>query len=128
LAYSEALAARIREVLAAIAGVEDRRMFGGVCFTLHGNMLVGVVGEDLMARVGELAYEQALSRPGARPMDFTGRPMRGYVFVGPEGISSADDLLAWIRMARQYVTTLPPKVAKGAAAKAARKTATKRPR
>jgi hypothetical protein len=86
-------------------------MFGGVCFTLHGNMVCGVVKDDLMVRVGPAAHAAALARPHAREMDFTGKPMRGYVFVGSAGLAEDDDLRAWIDAGRAFVGRMPPKQA-----------------
>lgn len=112
MAYSEALAERVRDALKDVKDVGDRKMFGGICFTLRGNMLVGVIGDELMARVGQDAYEAALTRPEVRPMDFTGRPMKGYVFVGPAGMTREKELRAWIDAAMTFVETLPAKAQK----------------
>lgn len=84
-------------------------MFGGIAFLHHGNMFVGIVGDDLMVRVGPAQHETALTRPHARPMDFAGRPMKGYVYVAPEGIDADDTLAGWVRLALEFVSTLPPK-------------------
>ena len=84
-------------------------MFGGLAFMLSGNMLCGIAGDSLMARVGPRRYEEALARPHAREMDFTGRPLRGFVYVAPEGFESDADLAAWVRICEDFVGTLPPK-------------------
>ena len=110
MACDEALVIRLREQLSEIPGVGERRMFGGVCFTLNGNMLCGVVKNEIMVRVGEDAYPAALRSPHAREMDFTGRPMRGYVFVGARGIGTSASLRKWIEAARDFVENLPNKV------------------
>ena len=81
MAYDEGLAERLREVFPEHAGIAEKKMFGGLCFLARGHMFVGIVGEALMARVGPVAYEKALRRPHARVMDFTGKPMKGYVYV-----------------------------------------------
>ena len=86
MAFNERLAARTREALGDVRGVTEIRMFGGLCFTINGNMAVGVTGEDLMVRLSPEEADAGLARPGVRPMDFTGRPMRGFVFVGPEAV------------------------------------------
>jgi len=112
MAYDEGLAERIREALRDTHGVGEKRMFGGLCFLLGGNMMVGIVKDSLMARVGETAQAEALSKRGARPMDFTGKPMKGYVFVDPEGIAEDRDFESWIAMARRFVEVLPPKDSK----------------
>jgi TfoX/Sxy family transcriptional regulator of competence genes len=124
MAFSETLAAQIRAELQNVPQISERKMFGGLCFTLGGNMLVGVVGNELVARVGKASYEAALAQPGARPMDFTGRPMKGYVFIAPAGLAQAQSLRGWIEAACHHVSTLPVKAPrKNAAAKgsAARK-------
>ena len=112
MAYSEALAERIRKSLTGTAGVAEKRMFGGIAFMLHGHMFVGVVDSTLMARVGPDEYEAALSRPHVRVMDFTGKPMPGYVFVDPAGLRTAKALQAWTQKCAKFVGTLPGKVKK----------------
>src|SRR6266852_2671336 len=82
-AYSEALANRIREALARERGVDEIKMMGGLCFMIGGHMALGIVGTELMIRVGPDGYERALARVHAREMDFTGRSMKGFVFVEP---------------------------------------------
>jgi len=109
MAYDEGLAQRIRDALRETADIGEKKMFGGVCFTWGGHMLVGVVKDDLMARIGEDAGPAALSRKGARPMDFTGKPMKGYVFVDRTGIADDRDLEGWIALAKAFVGTLPAK-------------------
>jgi TfoX/Sxy family transcriptional regulator of competence genes len=110
MAYDEGLAERIRGRLGRTDAVEvtETRMFGGIAFLEHGNMVVGVSGPDLMVRVGPDATDDALTRPGARLFDMTGRPMRGWVVV--DGAVLDDDaLVSWIDDARRFVATLPPK-------------------
>lgn len=110
MAYSEALAERVREALVPRGdAVTEIKMFGGLCFTLQGNMCVGVVGDDLMVRVGPDDYDGALNRPHVREMDFTGKPMRGLVYVGPDGVSDDDDLESWVRWGVSFASSLPPK-------------------
>jgi TfoX/Sxy family transcriptional regulator of competence genes len=118
MAFDEGLAQRIRDALHGTSDVAEKKMFGGVCFTWRGHMLVGVVKADLMARVGDEAGPKALARKGARPMDFTGKPMKGYLFVDGSGIAEDRDLEDWIALAKAFVQTLPAKDAK--ATKAAR--------
>ena len=112
MAFDPGLAERIRDILAGSEGVTERRMFGGLAFMLHGNMFVGVLGSTLMARVGPEAYARALGKPHVREMDFTGRPMRGYVFVDAAGTAEDDDLAAWVAACRTFARTLPPKQGK----------------
>jgi TfoX/Sxy family transcriptional regulator of competence genes len=109
MAYDEALAARIREAVAKLPHFTEMKMFGGIAFMHQGNMVLGVVKEDLMARVGADAHQEALKQPGARPMDFAGRPMVGMVFVGPAGTTKESDLHAWIERAMTYARTMEPK-------------------
>ena len=110
MVYDEALAARIRAALAGESGVVEKKMFGGVAFLVNGNMACGVAGgDDLMVRVGPDNHEDALSRPHARPMDFTGRPMRGMVYVAPPGFESDKDLAAWVESGASFARSLPPK-------------------
>lgn len=108
MAYDEQLADRIRTVLGDDPGIDERKMFGGLAFLLDGNMFVGLT-QDLMVRVGPDAWADALAQPHAREMDFTGRSMKGYVYVSPEGIAEDDDLAAWIDRAVAFVGGLPPK-------------------
>jgi TfoX/Sxy family transcriptional regulator of competence genes len=109
MAFDEGLAQRIREALAAERGVSEKRMFGGIAFLLNGNMAVGVVKDDLMVRVGPDAYETLLADPNVRPMDFTGRPMRGFVYVASEGLVADADLHRWIGHGAAYARALPAK-------------------
>jgi TfoX/Sxy family transcriptional regulator of competence genes len=81
---------------------EAKRMMGGLCFMVDGKMCVGVEKNRLMARIGPDAYDDALKRKGCRPMDFTGRPMRGFVFVGREGLQAEQDLSYWLELALSY--------------------------
>jgi TfoX/Sxy family transcriptional regulator of competence genes len=112
MAYSEGLASRTRAVLKRGRGMGERRMFGGVCFTMNGHMVCGVVKNDLMVRVGPDAYRKSLRRPHARPMDFTGRPMIGFVYVAAAGLKSDASLKSWIGAGLAHARTLPPKSAK----------------
>jgi hypothetical protein len=109
MACDERLVERTRAALEGLPGTGERRMFGGVCFTLNGNMLCGIAGADLMVRVGPERYQDALQRPHAREMDFTGRPMKGYVFVAPQGLKSEPALRRWVELGVAYVEALPPK-------------------
>jgi TfoX/Sxy family transcriptional regulator of competence genes len=109
MAYDEGLAERLRELCSENPGITEKKMFGGLCLLARGHMFVGIVGETLMARVGPDAYEKALRRPHARPMDFTGRPMKGYVFVDPPGFEEDRDLKRWVEESLKFVKTLPDK-------------------
>lgn len=103
---SEQLAIRIRGALAGRRNTTEKRMFGGVCFLLRGNMLCGTSKGRLMARVGKDQHAAAMARTGARPMNFTGKTMKGFVWVGAKGYAGAG-LKRWIAMAERYVGKLP---------------------
>jgi len=96
MAYDAGLAERVREALQDMPGISERRMFGGLAFLLHGHMFVGISGESLMARIGPERYVEALAKEHVRVMDFTGRPMKGYVFVDPKGLEADADLEFWV--------------------------------
>lgn len=100
MTYDESMEWRVRQYFdAKRIKYEAKRMMGGLCFMVKGKMCVGVEKNRLMARIGPEAYEDALTRKGCRPMDFTGRPMRGFVFVGLEGLKTAKDLAFWLELA-----------------------------
>ena len=109
MAYDEGLAQRLRESLEGRSGLSEKKMFGGLAFLIHGNMCLGVSGEELMVRVGADAYEEALAQPAAREMDFTGRPLRGFVYVGTEGFESDEDLRTWVERGLGFADSLPRK-------------------
>ncbi|HEX2193239.1 MAG TPA: TfoX/Sxy family protein [Acidimicrobiales bacterium] len=109
MAFDEGLAFRVREQLGPRPELTERKMFGGLAFMTSGNMLVGVIGDDLIARVGPEAMDDALAQPGARLFDMTGRPMGGWVVVGGDAVAEDHELAAWIARAERFVETLPPK-------------------
>ncbi len=109
MAYDETFAERIRAVLGDDPGIDERKMFGGIAFLLDGNMFVGIAKEALMVRVGPDAWDEALAHPHTREMDFTGRSMKGYVFVDDEGTAEEDDLRAWVERGLAFAGSLPPK-------------------
>jgi TfoX/Sxy family transcriptional regulator of competence genes len=109
MAIDDGLAQRIREALDEETDVSERRMFGGLAFMLRGDMCVGVVGEELMVRVGPDGYERALREPHARQMDFTGRAMRGFVYVGADGLASDSELCGWVQRGVGFASSLPAK-------------------
>jgi len=102
MAYDEKLANRIRELLLNKRSVEEKKMMGGLTFMVNNKMCVGILKDDLMARIDPEVYESALERRGCREMDFTGRPMKGFVFIDPEGTKSKKDLEYWIKLALDY--------------------------
>ncbi|MGQ0712073.1 MAG: TfoX/Sxy family protein [Rhodoferax sp.] len=109
MAYDEHLAGRIRKVLGRSSGITEKRMFGGLCFLREGLMFAGVTDSSLMARVGKACYEDALQREYVRVMDFTGKPMAGYVFVDEPGLGTDQELAFWLHRCMDFVATLPPK-------------------
>ncbi len=109
MAFDDGLAERIRTHLRDDPAITERKMFGGLCFLADGNMCCGIVGPDLMVRVGVDAYDAALSEPDAREMTFTGRPMRGMVYVGPEGVAEDADLGRWLDRGLEFARSRPPK-------------------
>lgn len=112
MAYDSGLAQRIRDLLQHRPGVSERSMFGGLAFLVDGKMFAGVQGSILMARVGPERHADALAVPHVREMDFTGRPMKGYVYVDPPGLSDDQALQNWILWCFGYVAALPAKKAK----------------
>ena len=109
MAYDEKLAARLETALQDRQGFSKRKMFGGLCLMINGHMTVGVTSEDMMVRVGPDGYEDALAQPHARAMDFTGKPMKGYVYVGRDGLVSDEALDAWVERTLAFIKTLPDK-------------------
>ncbi len=109
MAYSEKLAGRVGAILDEHPGLAERKMFGGIAFMLNGNMCCGVINDDLMVRVGPEAYEASLERAHARPMDFTGRPMRGMVYVGANGLRGRRALERWVERGVAFAASLPKK-------------------
>lgn len=102
MAYNEKLADRVREYLMEVSNVEEKKMMGGVAFMVNDKMCIGILKDDLLLRIAPEEYEQALERNGCRAMDFTGKPMTGFVFVGEEGFRTNKDFLYWIRLALSF--------------------------
>jgi len=110
MAYDAALSERLRDLLTQMQpAFTEKAMFGGLSFLVHGNMCCGVVGDELIVRVGKGGAAEALEQPGARPMDFTGRPMAGWVTITPVGTGSDDSLARWVRRGLDFVGHLPVK-------------------
>ena len=109
MAYSEDLAGRVRDLLAGHEGLTEKKLFGGIAFFIQGNMCCGVTKDDLVVRVGPEGSEAALAQPGARLMDFTGRPLRGFVYVGPDGHRSDEALEKWLERGVDFALSLPAK-------------------
>ena len=109
MSYDQGVVDRVRKVLAKRRNVAERRMFGGLTFMVGGHMACGVVGDELMVRVGPDAYPEALKNSHAREMDFTGTPLKGFVFVEPKGFATEENLREWLDQAVAFVKTLPVK-------------------
>ena len=109
MAFDEGLAERVRALLADYTDARERKMFGGLCFLCGGNMACGIVGDELMVRVGPNASSDALSHPYAREMDFTGRSMKGMIYVEVAGFAEDADLATWVERGTTYARSLPPK-------------------
>jgi hypothetical protein len=107
--FSTSLAGRVRDALSTTRHISEQRLFGGLGFLLHGNLLVAIWHDALIVRVGPDAYESALREPATREFDITGRPMRGWVVVAAEGVDDDRTLHEWIDRADQFVRTLPAK-------------------
>lgn len=102
MAYSEKIANRVREALGGAKKIEEKRMFGGLCFMVDDKMCIGVNQDEIMCRIDPDIYDEAVERNGARPMDFTGRPMKGYVFVSEDGIKKKSDFDYWIKQCLEF--------------------------
>ena len=108
MAFDEALAERVRLLLADVDEYREQQMFGGIAFMVSGHMACGILGEELIVRLGPQAAAEALDQPHVRPFDFTGRPSRTTVLVGPAALEG-DELKSWVGAATRFVATLPPK-------------------
>jgi TfoX/Sxy family transcriptional regulator of competence genes len=108
MAYDDKLAERIRRALEGRGDVTEKTMFGGLAFLLGGKVFCGIEKCDLMVRVGPARYEESLAHAHVRPMDFTGRPMKGYVYVGPEGCRTQRLVQSWVKKGADFVSTLGP--------------------
>lgn len=107
MAFDEVLAARLRDVFVGDPAIEEKKMFGGIAFMRRGHMCVGVVNEDLLARVGPEAHGKAVVREGARVMDFTGKKMKGFIFVSPESLVDDGALDGWVDLCRAFNDSMP---------------------
>lgn len=102
MAYNEKLVDRIRELISDVPRTVEKNMFGGVCFMVNKKMCVGVAKDEMMCRINPEIQEEALERPGCRVMDFTGRPMKGFVFVSEEGMKTKKDFMYWINLSLEF--------------------------
>ena len=110
MAFDEELADRIRALVHDRPDIAERKMFGGLAFLLRGHMCFGIVGSDLMVRVGADGYQGALAKTHVRPMDFTGRPLKGMVYVAPAGVRTKSALRSWIERGIVFSETMPVKI------------------
>ena len=110
MAYDKKLAERVRKELGRLKAVAEINMFGGLCFTLRGNMCCGILNDDLVLRVAPDLAKKYLAEPHVRPMDFTGRPMKNFLYVGPKGYRTAPALKKWIKRSLDFAASLPPKI------------------
>jgi TfoX/Sxy family transcriptional regulator of competence genes len=102
MAYSEALADRLRNYFSSVRKVEEKKMFGGLCFMVDDKMCVGAVGDELMARIDPETFDAALKKKGVRPMDHSGKSMKGFIFVAPHAIDNEKDLKYWLNEALEF--------------------------
>ena len=109
MAFDEALATRVGAVLADEAGVIEKKMFGGLCYMVNGHMCCGIVKDQLMLRVGAEQYQTLLAKPHAREMDFTGRALKGMLYIDGDGIRTKRQLNTWIERALNFNRALDPK-------------------
>jgi hypothetical protein len=109
MAYDEGLAQRVRVLLEKKQGFAEKKMFGGVCFLLRGNMACGILNEDLIVRAGPENSEDLLKLPDTREFDITGKPMKGWVMVSPEAHKADEDLSGWVERGVAFALTLPSK-------------------
>src|SRR5258706_8504970 len=121
MGYDEKTADRLRRILSTRGDVIEKKMFGGLCFMVNGSMCCGLTSAALMVRIGLDGYEKALAQPHARPMDFTGRPLTGMVYVDPAGYKTDAALAKWLQRGIDFVSGLPAK--KSAAARPRKKPA-----
>ena len=126
MAFDVKIADRIRQAVGPRDDVTEKKMFGGIAFLLDGKMFCGIASEDLMVRLGPEGYESALAKPHVRPMDFTGRPMKGYVFVGPGGTRTTKAIKRWVDQALAFVATLDARAKKPKKARASTRIASSR--
>ena len=109
MAYDESLADRIRQLFTNSEYTDEKKMFGGLAFMLNGHMCCGVIKDKLMARVGLDQYESSLQKSHTHKMDFTGKPLKGFIYIDPEGVESEKELEVWVNICKDFVFSLPPK-------------------
>lgn len=102
MAYDEKLNDRVREALSHLQKVDEKHMFGGVCYMVDGKMCLGVLGNEMMCRIDHDLFDKLVEMPGCRPMDFTGKPMKGYVFVSAEGMKTKKQFDLWVALCLDF--------------------------
>ncbi len=105
MAYNEKIAARIRASLSHLKKIEEKQMFGGLCFMVNGKMCIGVSKDNMMCRIDPALHEASVEKAGCRTMDFTHRPMKGFVFIDDTGIKSKKDFEYWVNLALDFNKT-----------------------
>lgn len=110
MAYDEALADRVRALVAGRPGFREQKMFGGLAFMLNGNMACGIMGSELIVRVGKENFDATITLPHARVFDMTGRPMRSFIHVAADGLATDEGLTEWADRGIAYVDSMPPKL------------------
>ena len=109
MVYNVEIDGRIRKIVSRWKHTENKKMFGGVCHLINGNMFCGVHKDFLILRLGEAGAAEAMARPFVKPFDITGRPMKGWVMVGEEGFMDEEELRSYLRKAKQFASSLPSK-------------------
>ncbi len=109
MAYDVKLAQRVRLILDENPGWVEKKMFGGIGYLVNGNMACGINAEQLIVRMSEADYDDALTQPNVHPFDMTGRPMKGWVYIDSAGIAEDKELRAWIERGLRFAESLPPK-------------------
>lgn len=109
MAYNEKLGSRITKLLQSQKGIVEKKMFGGIAYMMKNKMFCGIIKNDLMVRVLDNKFDELLKKPHAREMDFANRPMKGFLYVSPDGIKTDKQLMKWIEFGIEYVLNSPPK-------------------
>lgn len=109
MVYDESLAKRVRQALKDEKNISEKKMFGGLAYLLDGKMSVGILSENLVVRIDPKEQDNLLKYPDVRPMDFTGRPMKGFIYVGPKATATGPALKSWLKRGLEYARSLPKK-------------------
>lgn len=109
MAYDLKLAQRVRTTIGSASGLSEKEQFGGIAFLIRGNVACGIIGEELLVRVGKELHDEAVQMKGAKPFSLTGRPSKGWVLVGRSGLKGPAALKKWVEMGMEFARSLPPK-------------------